>query len=150
MQFAIILARYESLQWLLMVIPEVQHQKEWSTYGWRTEDGNHNCSENNHWKMRIEVSENLIQYKQIARKFLGLSYFKYFPVKGDLSCSLMNRYINTCIPLKIKCPIMWCLFNSIYTCVTYVRLRVHILDYVFLYFDFILCSSFCRPTTYSM
>jgi len=51
--------------------------------------------------MRIEVSENVIQYQQIALKCVGSSNYKCFPVKRDLSCFLMTHYINKCIRLKI-------------------------------------------------
>jgi len=56
--------------------------------------------------MRTEVSENVIQYQQIALKCVRSSNYKCFPVKRDLSCFLMNNYINTCIRSKIKCLIL--------------------------------------------
>jgi len=56
--------------------------------------------------MKTEVSENVIQYQQIALKCVASSYYKYFPVKRNLSCFLMNHYINTCIRLKIKCLVL--------------------------------------------
>ena len=57
--------------------------------------------------MRIEVSENVFQYQQIALKCVGSSYYKCFPVKRDLSCFLMNHYINIRMySFKNKCLIL--------------------------------------------